>query len=758
MLPRGNRVDKTQRGRAFVEVSETARSYSGEKAFPFPAELHAMLRFTSLLPRSTKNPSRESWKPALSRLAIAAVSLAGIFAFMRSSPINAKEAPVDAKPAAAMGMIKVCAEPVQIETGLVRGLIVGNADDIQLYRGIPYAAPPVGNLRWRPPQPAVHWQGIRECFAFGAAAPQHPVALATMFPGMTLQAKTNEDCLYLNVWAPARRGSEPLPVMVWIHGGGYTFGADSQGLYDGANLARRGVVVVGMNYRLGPLGFLSHPQLSAESPHGASGNYGILDQIEALKWVQRNAAAFGGDPSRVTIFGESAGGNSVYALLMSPLAKGLFQRAIAQSGATLAYAHIKKSPYGFRPAEAAGVEFAKKCGVPVGPGQLAALRAMSADDLLNATASFDAPRSLEFRSDRMRFGPVVDGWAIPDDPMTLFDKGQVNGVPLIVGANADEGSLFTMSSPLPKGANEYRELLEKSFGKPAAANLAALYPPSTLRRSVADLMGDYLFVAPCRYVARTMEHAKNPVYLYHYAHPTPGPMGKLLGAHHGAEIVFAFDNLQLAPKYSPADARVRDALIGYWVQFAATGNPNKAGLPEWPAFDPATDRCLLVKDTIESAQGIRKAKLDAIDGLSEAWRNESGLTDHPRAAAVPATAPKSEQHNSHQPGDKATRVDRQHAAPTAARQPAASAARVASVDRPPLRHREVTLVEADRSPRLAKLVSSNVDTELRHARFLAKAGLGPIAINPLRQIITQAPGSPSAREAQRLLESIPKAK
>ena len=309
-----------------------------------------------------------------------------------------------------------------------------------------------------------------------------------------------------------------------------------RGLYDGANLARRGVVVVGMNYRLGPLGFLSHPQLSAESPHGASGNYGILDQIEALKWVQRNAAAFGGDPTRVTIFGESAGGNSVYALLMSPLAKGLFQRAIAQSGATLAYVHIKKSLYGFRPAEAAGVEFAKKCGVPVGPGQLAVLRAMSADDLLKATAGFDAPRSLEFRSDRLRFGPVVDGWVIPDDPMTLFDKGQVNGVPLIVGANADEGSLFTMGSPLPKGADEYRELLEKNFGKPAAAKIAA---PIRRRpcRSVADLMGDYLFVAPCRYVARTMEQAKNPVYLYHFAHPTPGPMGKVLGAHHARNRV-----------------------------------------------------------------------------------------------------------------------------------------------------------------------------------------------------------------------------
>ena len=689
--------------------------------------------------------------------------LIGVMILVGSGVADAKDAPEDAHPKS-MGVLKVCVDPVQIDTGLVRGLIVGDSDDVQLYRGIPYAAPPVGELRWRPPQPAQHWQGVRESFAFGAAAPQHPVALATMFPGMSLQAKTAEDCLYLNVWAPARRGAEPLPVLVWIHGGGYTFGADSQGLYDGANLARRGVIVVGMNYRLGPLGFLAHPELSAESPQGSCGNYGILDQIEALKWVQRNASAFGGDPTRVTIFGESAGGNSVYALLMSPLAKGLFQRAISQSGATLTFAHIKQSHYGYRPAEAAGLEFAKKCGAPEGSGQLAALRAMSADDLLKATAGFDAPRSLEFRSDRLRFGPVVDGWVIPDDPMTLFEKGQINGVPLIVGANADEGSLFTMSSPLPKRAEEYQELLEKSFGKPAADGIASLYPASHLRQSVADLMGDYLFVAPCRYVARTMQQAKNPVYLYHFAHPTPGPMGKLLGAHHGAEIVFAFDNLQLAPKYSPADAHIRDAMSGYWVQFAATGNPNKSGLPEWPAFDPASDRSLVIKDTIETVNGIRKAKLDAIDGLFDAWRNENSSSDHPRAAAAPTTPSKSEQHNNRPAGDKATRVaPRQTGMKMAMRSngsavvrqtaksnpPVATTVRVIAVDRPVRRAGTLNQIQADRT---------NLDTELRHARFLAKAGLGPIAVDPLRQIINRAPGSPSAREAQRLLETIPKAK
>jgi para-nitrobenzyl esterase len=702
------------------------------KAIPFSAELQVMLRNTSLLPL-----------------------LVAVMIFAAAGLADAKDAPANAQ-LKSMRVLKVCADPVQIDTGLVRGLIVGDSDDVQLYRGIPYAAPPVGELRWRSPQPAQHWPGVRECFAFGTAAPQHPVALATMFPGLSLQAKTSEDCLYLNVWAPARHRAEPLPVMVWIHGGGYTFGADSQGLYDGANLARRGVIVVGMNYRLGPLGFLAHPQLSAESPQGSSGNYGILDQIEALKWVQRNAGAFGGDPNRVTIFGESAGGNSVYALLMSPLAKGLFQRAISQSGATLAFAHTKQSHYGYRPAEAAGLEFAKRCGAPEGSGQLAALRAMSADDLLKVTAAFDAPRSLEFRSDRLRFGPVVDGWVIPDDPMTLFAKGQINGVPLIVGANANEGSLFTMSSPLPKGADEYRDLLEKSFGKPTAATLVQLYPPSNLRRSVADLMGDYLFVAPCRYVARTMQQAKNPVYLYHFAHPTPGPMGKLLGAHHGAEIAYAFDNLQLAPQRAAVDNHLGDVLAGYWVQFAATGNPNKSGLPEWPGFDSASDRCLVIKDAFETENGLRKAKLDAIDAVFDAWRNESSPSDHPRAAAVPATPSKSEQHNAQPNGDKTTQVGPTHMATKLATRIAASApvrrtakVRGSAID---ILHRPaspITLLQAERS---------NFDTELRHARFLAKAGLAPMAVDPLRRIIDGAPGTVAANEARRLLETIPKAK
>jgi para-nitrobenzyl esterase len=732
-----------------------------------------------------------------------------------------------------MRVLKVGAEPLRIETGLVRGLIVGPADDVQLYRGIPYAAPPVGALRWRPPQPAHRWHGVRESYAFSAAAPQKPVPLLAMFPGMALGAAISEDCLYLNVWAPARRTDKPLPVMVWIHGGGYLFGAASQGLYDGTNLARRGVVVVAMNYRLGPFGFLAHPQLSAESERGASGNYGLLDQIEALRWVKRNIAAFGGDPECVTIFGESAGGNSVYSLLASPLAKGLFQRAISESGGSLDFLHLKQSPSGFRSAEKLGVEFAKKCGAPAGAGQLAALRAMSAADLLNGSSGFETPRTLEFRGDRIRFAPVVDGWVIPDNPMNLLDHGSMNAVPLIVGANADEGSLFTLSAALPKGGEEFRAALERNFGPHAAASLRELYPATDVRRAVNDLTGDYLFVAPARFVARTMQHAKTPVYLYHFAHPTPGAMGKMLGAHHGAEIAYVLDNLQLARSHSSVDEQIRDTLVSYWIQFAATGNPNRAGLPDWPAYDPAGDRCLLVQETITTAQGLRKARLDAIDGLMDAWRSDSGLPKRPRpavaqpkraaaarpAAITPSSQSKKPAASAPQPAtqarppqqhaevikttDASTRADVQsplRRAPQSmpAKSPAklevVVAKKIGPVPKPGSENRPVTVSRPTppqakpltETVRLTGVATSNrpdhgagerrfpippepagsptqfarneIQSELRHARFLIKAGLSTIATDSLRKIVREAPGTSAAREAQLSLDSIPKAK
>lgn len=526
------------------------------------------------------------------------------------------------KPAAAL---KVVEQPLSIDSGQIRGL-VGEADDVHVYRGIPFAAPPVGDLRWRPPQPAQAWTGVRECYAFGSAAPQKLSPMLATFPGMALGAAMNEDCLYLNVWTPARRTGEPLPVLVWIHGGGYTMGAGSQRLYDGEDLARRGAVVVSINYRLGALGFLAHPELSAESPQLASGNYGLLDQIAALEWVQRNAAAFGGDKDRVTILGESAGGGSVFSLLASPLAKGLFHRAIAQSGPTLNFVHLKKSNYGFPTAEEMGVEFAKSCGMAEGPGQIAALRQASAEQLLKATPAMEEQREFNMRGNLLKMAPVVDGWVLAEDAMTAFAAGRVGDVPLLVGANRDEGTMFALMAKMPKNVEEYTTGVERNFGAVAPQILAA-YPAqdaAQARKAVTDMVGDVIFVAPARFVARSTAGGA-PCWLYHFTRPPAGPTGKMMGAHHGAEIAYALDNLELTTGVSAGDEQLRDTMVGYWLQFAATGNPNRDGLPEWPAYDATTDRCQVLDERVETATALRKSRLDAIDAFMDAWRNETGV-------------------------------------------------------------------------------------------------------------------------------------
>jgi para-nitrobenzyl esterase len=411
-------------------------------------------------------------------------------------------------------------------------------------------------------------------------------------------------------------------------------GAGSQRLYEATDLARRGCVVVSVNYRLGPLGFFAHPQLSAESEHGVSGNYGLLDQIEALRWVQRNIASFGGDPNRVTIFGESAGGGSVFSLLVSPLTKGLFHRAIAQSGPALNFAHLKKTHYGFQSAEAAGLEFAKSCGAPEGEGQLAALRAMSADTLLKTAPTMEGgPRTFTMRANMLRLAPVVDGYVLPDDVMTLLAEGRQHPVPLIVGANRDEASIFALMGVMPKGVEELKAALEQNVGVQLAENMFELYPTKTaadVRRTVTDLMGDFLFVAPARYVASSMRHAKAPAFMYHFAHPPAGVTGRSFGAHHGAEVAYILGNLELAGgDVTDTDHEIAGALANYWVQFAATGNPNRDGLTAWPQYDPATDECLLVGDKISVERGLRKARLDAMDQFMEAWRHESGVASRP---------------------------------------------------------------------------------------------------------------------------------
>jgi para-nitrobenzyl esterase len=315
----------------------------------------------------------------------------------------------------------------------------------------------------------------------------------------------------------------------------------------------------------------------------------------------------------------------VISLLSSPLAKGLFQRAIVESGGGLNFPDLKKARYGAKAAEEAGLELAKKCGAPEGAGQIAAMRKMSVDTLLKAAGGFEVPRGgFDIHTLRLRLAPTVDGWVIPTDPTELFANGGQNPVPLIVGANKDEGRMFLMMSPAPKDSGALSALFDKNFGPKFGPELFALYPHNNTKAAVSDLVGDFLFVAPARRVARDMHTCGMPAYLYSFAHPPAGST-KFLGAHHGAEIAYVMGNRKLTHDFTSIDTQISRDLAGYWVQFAATGNPNGEGRPEWPTYDKAADRCLLVTDKIEIGQGIEKARLDGIDAFMDSWKGETGV-------------------------------------------------------------------------------------------------------------------------------------
>jgi para-nitrobenzyl esterase len=495
---------------------------------------------------------------------------------------------------------------VKIESGLISGVLVGENKDVRAYKGIPYAAPPVGNLRWRPPQSPPTWQGVRQATEYGPSCPQ-PDILERAYGIKT--GPTSEDCLYLNVWTPARSGNQRLPVMVWIHGGGYIAGSGSSQVYDGQELARHGVVVVTINYRLGPFGFLAHPLLSKESEHGVSGNYGLLDQIAALFWVKRNIAAFGGDPNNVTIFGESAGAGSVCYLMVSPLAKGLFHRAIAQSGSAFGQnRHLRQTWYGLEPAEKLGERFAERLGC----WGLAQMRAKSAEEVL---AKSSTEGNFFFgRGDR--FGPIVDGWVVPDDPATIFEAGKQHKVPLIVGSNADEGTIFTATVP-QMGLEQYRTILKTLYGD-HADQVFALYRADgddQVRKALSRLVGDSAFIANARYFARVHSRASK-VFLYHFTRVRPDPRGRALGAFHGSEIAYAFGNVRALGAADEKDSALAQTMSAYWAGFARTGDPNGKGLPEWPAYDPNTDRYIELGDVVGAKSGLRKEACDLFEKIS----------------------------------------------------------------------------------------------------------------------------------------------
>ena len=493
-----------------------------------------------------------------------------------------------------------------VRVGVADGFLAGrDSAGVRVFRGVPYAAPPVGALRWRPPQPVDRWQGARDATAFGAVCPQTD-RLVRSYGGV--MDPTSEDCLTLNVWTAASDSTARRPVMVWIHGGAFTHGSGRTAIYDGTRLALDGVVVVTLNYRLGPLGFLAHPALSAESPQHASGNYAFLDQVAALQWVRRNIAAFGGDVNRVTIFGESAGAFSVGYHLVSPLSRGLFQRAIMQSGSGMRDVVPLRAASDTAPsAERTGVDFARSLGIDGGPDAAARLRNVSVDSIVRASAEAGA----------QRIGETVDGVFLTEPPMVSFARGRHARVAVIVGTNANESTILVRQLPVAT-ADQFEALVRKTYGGAAAA-LLTLYPSdgaTGTARAYRDLWTDAVFAAPARRTARAFSISGLPVWRYAYTRVGGGMTGLAIGAFHASEIPFVFGALSVkSPLWgtTPYDSALSDAMRGYWVQFATTGDPNGGGRPAWPRFDAGADGAIEFGPEVRATQGLRRAQLDVLE-------------------------------------------------------------------------------------------------------------------------------------------------
>lgn len=481
------------------------------------------------------------------------------------------------------------------------GSISGTTEDgVCIFKGIPYAAPPVGDLRWKAPQPVIPWDGIRSCKDFGPVCPQRPFPAGSLyhFPA----EPQSEDCLFLNVWAPNKPTNTPLPVMVWIHGGGWTRGSGSTFVYDGASLARRGVVVVTINYRLGAFGFLAHPELTAESPHGASGNQGILDQIAALEWVQKNIEQFGGNPDQVTIFGESAGSWSVHLLQATPLAKGLFHRAIGQSGARFDTTRQLDEAIGDEPsAHEQGVSFAEACEVST----LKELRELPAERIVKT--SFDT-------------GHTVDGYVLPDSVRNIFVHGKQNRVPILIGSNADEMTSLSVPALIPKTVDAVTKALTKRMGVEATEKFRTIYGvhnDESAMRAFLQIGGDTSFAAGMRVWVRVNNAAGISSYLYYFSHVPPSPSPEYFRAYHAGEIAYVFGNTldREGTTYDADDRKLSDTMSRYWVNFATTGNPNGEGLPEWPEYDSTNEGYIELGDPVEAKQHLLKDRLDFLESL-----------------------------------------------------------------------------------------------------------------------------------------------
>lgn len=533
--------------------------------------------------------------------------------------------------------VTVASESVVTRQGALLGERTGPDGSINAFKGIPYALPPVGERRWRAPEPPASWQGERLATDFGPDCMQQTYPQGSFF--YRPARLSSEDCLYLNVWAPEpvqelvqtpaqtfgedpaqeepvqAFGQEPAqelrPVMVWLHGGALTRGSGAISSYDGTNLASKGVVLVTVNYRLGVFGYLAHPELVAESPeysggHYSAGNYGILDQIAALRWVQENIAAFGGDPNNVTIFGESAGAWSVHFLTASPLANGLFHKAIAQSGARMDMrVELDRHSSAGQSATAAGVQLADQLGVD----GLAGLRALSAHVLLEGAASNS------FRSDG-----IVDGWVIPEQPYKMFAEGRQNRVPVLVGFNSDEGTTLGAADALPGNAAAYESQVRSVYGD-FADMMLEVYPSDDIRASSLASFRDIRFGWHMVTWANMTRYVDQPAYLYYFTHRPPGPRAQELGAYHAAEIPYVFNNLHtLRNSPAPSDAALAEAMSDYWVSFARDGVPSAAGQPAWQPYTNAERHYLLFGSRVSAEKDLLSDHWPVIDRVMDRRR------------------------------------------------------------------------------------------------------------------------------------------
>jgi len=527
---------------------------------------------------------------------------------------------------------------VEVDQGRLQGGIDAENSEILQFNGIPYAAAPIGDLRWRAPQAHGGWEGVRAAQAFGAECLQARIGssqftkdivkglglawwkqqLASLVTTYTPAPEESEDCLFLNVRTANVGGETAQPVMVWIHGGSHQTGSGSNAVYQANQLVDNGVVLVTINYRLGPLGYLAHPALSAEDPRGVSGNYGLLDQMAALKWVRANIAAFGGDPENITVFGESAGAQSISEIMAASGGDGLFHKAILQSGSSTYRSVGLNTALDARfTAHDAGRIFLSNL---VGEGADAAdLRKIAGDDIIATLV--DHPDLFYY------FKPVVDGEVLPRMVGDAIMNGHVPAIPMLAGYNADEATLFYAGTqsptlikwPFPESPAERVALLDEIYGAADAEILRDLYglhDPSNWDKGATDMLGDDLFGVHMRLLGRLNAESGAPTWLYHFDRVPPSPR-QTLGAFHASEIFFVFDSHNPLMDLTEHDRRLTAQLGAYWTNFAKTGNPNGAGLPEWPAYG-ADDQWIILRDQIATGR-VRPEKLDVLERAVTSW-------------------------------------------------------------------------------------------------------------------------------------------